>query len=260
MKVEPFHVSKSIALKIKNATTTTLRYSTFLSMSKDSVQSILMLLKCCTREKDLCKGHRMHEDILKRRLLKKSIYIGTALVDLYAKCGALSKAQLVFDELPTQNVVSWTALIGGYAQYGHGEKALSCFEKMQQKGLSPDALTYVCILKACSSIKDAQKGSEIHAEIVKHGMLGNDSVLGTALVDMYVKCGAFAKAQQVFDVLPIQNIVSWNVLISGYFTFTAAFSWGNGVCFVTGIVDRILLDDVNYEIIEKDIYSLTNLN
>ena len=185
-------------------------------MSKDSVQSILMLLKCCTREKDLCKGHRMHEDILERGLLKKSIYIGTALVDMYAKCGALSKAQLVFDELPTQNVVSWTALIGGYAQYGHGEKALCCFEQMQQKGLSPDALTYVCILKACGSIKDAQKGSEIHAEIVKHGMLGNDSVLGTALVDMYAKCGALAKAQQVFDVLPIQNTVSWNVLISGY--------------------------------------------
>ena len=186
-------------------------------MSKDSVRSIVMLLKACTKEKDLCKGLRMHKDILKRGFLKKSIFVGTTLVDMYAKCGALSKAQLVFDELPTQNVASWTALIGGYAQYGHGEKALCCFEQMQQKGLSPDALTYVCILKACGSIKDAQKGSEIHAEIVKHGMLGNDSVLGTALVDMYAKCGALAKAQQVFDVLPIQNTISWNVLISGYF-------------------------------------------
>lgn len=66
-----------------------------------------------------------------------------------AKSGSLAEAQEVFDELPTKDIVSWTALMAGYAKQGFGEEALNFLEQMQQEGMSPDAVTVVCSLKAC---------------------------------------------------------------------------------------------------------------
>ena len=77
-------------------------------------------------------------------------------------------------------------------------------------------MTFTCILKACGSMGAAEMGREIHADIVKEGLLVHDSVLGNALVNMYAKCGALAMAQQVFDEISMRDIVSWTSLISGY--------------------------------------------
>ncbi|KAH7414859.1 hypothetical protein KP509_14G014400 [Ceratopteris richardii] len=143
-------------------------------------------------------------------------YDGTAAVDMYAKCGMLENAQKTFDELAVQNVVSWTALITGYAQNGSGEKALYCFEQMQRDGLSPNESTFSCILKACGAVGDFWKGCEVHVEIMKAALLERDIVIANALVDMYAKCGDMVKAQTVFNELSVPDVVSWSTLISGY--------------------------------------------
>ncbi|MCO5556815.1 hypothetical protein L7F22_010368 [Adiantum nelumboides] len=135
---------------------------------------------------------------------------------MYAKCGALTKAQKVLDELSIRNVVSWSALIAGYAEHGCGKEALCCFHRMRREGLSPNAITYACALKACSLTQDLHMGERIHDEIASQGLLEKDMVPGNALVDMYVKCGALTKAREVLDDLPIRNVVSWNALIGGY--------------------------------------------
>eukprot|EP00250_Pteridium_aquilinum_P032060 c44900_g1_i1 orf=1-327(+) len=108
---------------------------------------------------------------------------------MYAKCGLLKRAQEVFDSLLARDVVTWTALIAGFAKNEHGKEALKCFDHMQDEGVCPNAVTYVCCLKACGSIKALDKGREIHAKIEKEGLLGTNLALGNALVDMYVKCG-----------------------------------------------------------------------
>ena len=68
--------------------------------------------------------------------------LGNALVDMYAKCGTISKARQVLDELPSQNVVSWNELIAKYAQEGHAQQALDCSEEMQHESILPNAVTY----------------------------------------------------------------------------------------------------------------------
>ena len=141
-------------------------------------------------------------------------------VDMYAKCGVLSKAQQVLKELHLRNVVSWNALITGYADHGQGHEALNAFDQMQSEGFCPDDVTYMCILKGCGSIGAIDKGKQIHNEIVGRGLLETDIekdiVLGTALVDMYAKCGILERAQKVFDKLLIRNVVSWTSLLAGY--------------------------------------------
>eukprot|EP00250_Pteridium_aquilinum_P022128 c25307_g7_i3 orf=145-840(+) len=178
--------------------------------------TLLDSIKACGKQKDLLKGSRIHADILKSGLLSMDLHVGTALLRMYAKCGALAKAQGVFDELPTKDVATWTALIAGYARVRRSQDALNCYERMRCEGIPPSAVTYACILKACGTMGAADKGKQIHDEIVRQGLLQNDIVLGNALVDMYAKCGALAKAQCVLEELHFRDVVSWTTLIAGY--------------------------------------------
>ena len=86
------------------------------------------LLKASAKKKDLRAGTTLHNEIRRKELLEKNPYLVTDLINMYAKCGALLKAQKVLGKLPTRNVISWNALISGYAQEGRVYEALKCFE------------------------------------------------------------------------------------------------------------------------------------
>ena len=175
----------------------------------------LPFLKSCAKLKDLNIGLGVHAEIARTRILKDDIYVGTALIDMYVKCGCNTKAQQVFDELSVQDVIAWNVLSSGYTENGHGQKALQCFEKMKDQGVSQNAITFVNTLRACASICDSDKGEEIHAEIERKGLL-EDAFVSNTLVDMYARCGALTKAQQVFNKLRVQDVISWTSLMSGY--------------------------------------------
>eukprot|EP00250_Pteridium_aquilinum_P017068 c23433_g9_i2 orf=217-2538(+) len=178
--------------------------------------ALVALLKACGARKDLRRGSRIHTAVAKRGLLQKNVFVGSAVIHMYAKCGALAKAQEVFDALPIQNVVSWNTLIAGYVQHKCNEEALNCFERMQGEGVFPDKVTFSCILKACGSIEAADKGQKVHAQILRDGLVERDVVIGTGLVDMYAKCGLLEEAQDAFDSSPTHDVVSWTVLVAGY--------------------------------------------
>ena len=78
----------------------------------------MAFLKICAQRKDLCEGYRIHAYIVRKGLLEKNPYLATDLINMYAKCGALLKAQKVLGKLPTRNVISWNVSILGYAQEG----------------------------------------------------------------------------------------------------------------------------------------------
>ena len=132
--------------------------------------SVSSLLKSCAEQKDLEKGFRIHENLLRTDWLEKSVFIGSALVSLYAKCGALNEAKEVFNRIEARNSVSWNALIGGYAQHGHPNEALQCFHQMCEN-IFPDSITFVCALKACGNTESLlDKGKEIHLQILNEDL------------------------------------------------------------------------------------------
>ena len=108
---------------------------------------------------------------------------------------------------------SWSTLIGAYVQKGEGHKELKAFSRMKREGLSPNEVTFACVLKACGSIEAFYMGKQIHVHIIGSGIIMESNVVATALVDMYGKCGVLTKAQQTFEVIHHQNRVSWNTLI-----------------------------------------------
>ena len=175
--------------------------------------TFIYVLKACGNTKSTKKGKEIHAGIIRRE--ENNIY-GSALVDMYARCGELVMAQNVFDKLHEHDIVSWTALMLGYTDHGHGDEALKCYELSHLEGLFPNAVTFACILKACGSIGAVDKAEEIHGEITRGKFLEKSMVLGSALIDTYAKCGVLTKAQLVFDELSVHNVVSWTSLIAGH--------------------------------------------
>ncbi|KAH7278255.1 hypothetical protein KP509_38G032900 [Ceratopteris richardii] len=194
------------------------------------------MLKACASIGACDEGQKIHDEIERQGLLEVDIMVGNALVDMYAKCGKLSKAQEVLHQLPFRDIVSWNALIIGFAQGGLGEQALSCFEKMQSEGISPDAVSFLCILNVCSHFGHVDKGYEYFVTMTtKYGIIPNSECF-TCIIDlfwmcrtsrkgsatdpgdanMYAKCGKFSKAQDVLQNLPFRDVVSWSALIAGY--------------------------------------------
>ena len=164
---------------------------------------------------DIGKAHEAHAGIVKQGF-EMDVSVGSALVDVYGKCGFVIEAQIIFSQLSSRNAITWNTYITLYAENLHGKGILSLLYQMQFEGVCPDAVTFLCSLKG-SSIADSDeyRGQQIHIEIFKRGLEGLPS-LGNALVDMYSKCGLFWEAHDVFNRLSIQNVVSWTALITGY--------------------------------------------
>ncbi|KAH7387230.1 hypothetical protein KP509_16G011900 [Ceratopteris richardii] len=178
--------------------------------------TLIHLLQACSSIGAVEEGEKIHDEVMRQGLLQESIVVGNALIDMYAKCGALTKAQKVFDDLPVRNIVSWCTIIASYARAQQGQRAIGCMERMQQEGFSPNPVTFTCMLKACGNLGAAEKGQELHDHISKEGFLKGNLVLGTALLDMYAKCGDLDKAHGVLEVLPLGDVISWSTLIAGY--------------------------------------------
>ncbi|KAJ7540196.1 hypothetical protein O6H91_10G005000 [Diphasiastrum complanatum] len=182
-------------------------------LAPDKVLFVL-LLKACARLAALEQGRELHSHIIKRGF-QSDVIVGSTLVNMYAKCGCTEDARELFDNTSERDVVSWTAMIAGYAQNGLGEEALALYEQMKQEGVQPNNVTFVLLLKACASLAALEQGKQLHSEIIKRGFQ-SDVVVGSTLVDMYAKCGCTEDARELFDNMSERNVVSWNAMIAGY--------------------------------------------
>lgn len=190
----------------------------FESMKEEGVKpsrvTYLCALKACASIGAICKGKLVHVEIIKSGL-ELDCLVGSTLVDMYSKCGSLEDAHKVFDNLPTRDVVSWGAIIVGYAQHGHGEPALELFKQMQQAGVKPGKVAYSSALKACAGLGAIGQGRLLHDMTIRCG-LDLDVILGSSIVDFYAKCERLDDARKVFDKLIHRDLVSWGAMIAGY--------------------------------------------
>ncbi|XP_057858441.1 pentatricopeptide repeat-containing protein At4g18520, chloroplastic [Cryptomeria japonica] len=175
--------------------------------------TFVSVLQACREVGDLEAGMQIHGWIVKNGF-QSNKYLVTTLVDLYCDCGTLDDARHLFDEITERDVVSWTAMIARYSQQGHGEEALRLFNEMRQTDVMANYFTVPCVLKACSSLRDIQQGQGLHAYAIKIGV-ECDMFVGSALVDMYEKCGSLADARRVFNQIPQRDEILWNTMIIG---------------------------------------------
>ncbi|CAI0472527.1 unnamed protein product [Linum tenue] len=171
----------------------------------------------CVSIRDLRGGIRYHCLAITTGFLANA-YVGSSLITLYSKCGELGHAHKVFNEMPVRNVVSWTAIISGFAQECHVNLCLELYSEMMMKStLRPNDFTLTSLLSACSGIGALGQGKSAHCQALQMGL---DSYLHVAnsLISMYSKCGSLEDALLVFDNMSSNNrdLVSWNSMIAGY--------------------------------------------
>lgn len=167
-------------------------------------------LKACIGIGTLEQSLWVHLEVIKWGF-ETEIFVGSTLIDMYAKCGSLEKACQIFDKLPERNVVTWSVLIDGHTQQGQGDQALALFEQMQTRGTEPNPVTFASILKACSHV---EAGRIIHAQAVGHG-LEFDKFVGSKLVNMYSECACLLDARTTVIRLHERHIDAWDSLIEG---------------------------------------------
>ncbi|KAJ6683218.1 hypothetical protein OIU74_021306 [Salix koriyanagi] len=136
------------------------------------------------------------------------------MISGYVKCGEFEKARALFDSMPDKDNVSWSAMISGYAQQDKFTETLVLFQEMQIEGTKPDETILVSVISACTHLAALDQGKWIHAYIRKNGLKIN-IILGTTLINMYMKLGCVEDALEVFRGLEEKGVSTWNALILG---------------------------------------------
>ncbi|KAF2306121.1 hypothetical protein GH714_012812 [Hevea brasiliensis] len=198
-----------------------------------------------TALEDLCLGKQFHACAMKTGV-NGIVFVGSAILDFYAKLSSIEEARKAFEdiqepnvvscttlihgylkqgriedallhfrEMPERNVVSWNVMIGGCSQLGQNEEAVNLFVEMLRQGLMPGPSTFPCAISAVSNIAALGMGKSFHACVVKSSC-NFDVFVGNSLISCYAKCGSMEDSLLVFNKLPDRNIVSWNALICGF--------------------------------------------
>ena len=164
--------------------------------------------------KETIGGRQLHSLIIKMGF-SSFTFVANTVLDFYSKCELLEESLKTFDEMDEHDVVSWNALIAGHLASCHYGEAIELLKDMLFEGHRPNLYTYSNILNISSDIPAIEWGKQTHCCIVKPGFDSN-VVIGSALVDMYAKCGRLNDARKVFDHLSSKNLVSWNTMLVGY--------------------------------------------
>lgn len=175
---------------------------------------IVRILSACAHLGDSATGVWIDQYVTVESGMGRNLFISTALVDMYAKCGNMESARSVFESIPEKDIVLWSAMIQGYASNGLPKEALEMFFLMLGNDMRPDCYATVGMLNACARL-GALKLGEWTRDLMGWDEFLDNPVLGTALIDMYTKCGAIAQAWKVFREMRNKDRVVWNAAISG---------------------------------------------
>ncbi|XP_023549692.1 pentatricopeptide repeat-containing protein At3g16610-like [Cucurbita pepo subsp. pepo] len=140
--------------------------------------------------------------------------IQSALIDMYAKCGSLAEAKKVFDKISDADTISWTAIIAGHAQHGMVDDALQLFRRMDQLGVEPNAVTFLCVLFACSHGGLVEEGLQYFKLMKETYGLVPGMEHYSCIVDLLSRVGRLNDAMEFISKMPIEpNEMVWQTLL-----------------------------------------------
>ncbi|XP_020588521.1 pentatricopeptide repeat-containing protein At1g74600, chloroplastic-like [Phalaenopsis equestris] len=177
--------------------------------------ALTSVLKTCLEKKDLDLGMQLHSCALKFGL-DSDTPAGNALLTMYSRCGeAIDSASQVFERIPKPNIITWTAMLSAFVQYGMTNEVISFYRKMLGVGITENEYCFATVLPAFSELSVVEHGRMIHSRVLK-SKVQSDVGVGNALMDMYFKCGSLEDAHLVFQTMKNIDVVSWTIMIYGY--------------------------------------------
>eukprot|EP01018_Ginkgo_biloba_P009787 Gb_07730 [translate_table: standard] len=180
---------------------------------KPNAVTFASVLPACAGLSALKKGKEVHDNII-RSLIQRNVFVGNALVDMYAKCGSIENARNVFDKMPERNFISWNAMIGGYAMHGCGKEALQLFEQMQHSGMNPNHVTFVSVLSACCHAGLVDDGWQYFNSMSRDYHVTPAVEHYGCMVDLLGRAGHLDEAEDLINKMPMKpNDVVWGSLL-----------------------------------------------
>ncbi|KAL3724685.1 hypothetical protein ACJRO7_029796 [Eucalyptus globulus] len=162
---------------------------------------------------DVRKGKEIHGYAV-RNGFDSNLFIGSTLIDMYAKCACVADSYRVFHMLPQRDGISWNSIIGACLQNGMFDEGLKFFRLMLKDDVKPGPISFSSIIPACSHLTSLHLGKQLHGYIIRAGFDYN-VYIASSLVDMYAKCGKIEKAKWIFRNMELHDIVSWTAIVMG---------------------------------------------
>ncbi|KAL5545001.1 hypothetical protein UlMin_008785 [Ulmus minor] len=178
-----------------------------------SRSSYTIALSTCAEISALELGKQLHGRVIKAGN-ETGCYVGNALLVMYSKCGSIEEAFDVFNGIEAKDIVSWNTMIAGYARHGFGKKALIVFESMKAAGITPDDVTMVGVLSACSHTGLVERGTKYFYSMKKdYGIIANPKHY-TCMIDLLGRAGRLEEAQNLIRNMPFEpDAATWGAVL-----------------------------------------------
>lgn len=182
-------------------------------ISADSA-TFASILRACANLACLSLGQQLHSYIIRSGYIS-NVFSGSALLDMYAKCGSIKDALQMFLEMPVRNLVSWNALISACAQNGDGELTLRSFDQMVHSGLQPDSVSFLSVLCACSHCGLVEEGTKYFNSMTQTYKLVPKREHYASMVDMLCRSGRFDEAERLMAQMPFEpDEIMWSSILN----------------------------------------------
>ncbi|CAN4121142.1 unnamed protein product [Withania somnifera] len=190
----------------------------FRMMRKCGIQpdetTMVVLLSACAELGELSLGKWIHCQVIEQGMFV-NCQLGTSLVDMYAKCGSVDYARLIFDRIGERNVWTWSAMILGLAQHGFAAQALELFWKMKDFSVKPNYVSFLGVLCACSHVGMVEEGHHLFQEMESVHRIKPMVAHYGAMVDILSRAGRLEEAYKFIVDMPIEaDAVIWRTLLS----------------------------------------------
>lgn len=175
-----------------------------------------VVLKACVELREVKYGEMIHGLVKKDATVGSDLYVGSALIDMYAKCGRMTDALKVFDELEKPDIVTWSSMVSGFEKNGFPFEAVEFLRRMAMASdVSPDRVTLITLVSACTKLSNSRLGRCVHGFVMRRGFAKDLSLLNS-LLNCYAKSRAFKEAVNLFKMMAEKDVISWCTLIACY--------------------------------------------
>eukprot|EP00268_Persea_americana_P023651 TRINITY_DN23192_c2_g1_i1.p1 TRINITY_DN23192_c2_g1~~TRINITY_DN23192_c2_g1_i1.p1 ORF type:complete len:539 (-),score=99.15 TRINITY_DN23192_c2_g1_i1:932-2548(-) len=175
--------------------------------------TLVTVLSACARLGSLDVGKWVHV-YSKSNGFKENVYVGNALIDMYAKCGSIESSIDVFNDMNFRDLITWNSMIGGLAMHGRGTDALNVFDRMKKDGQTPDGITFIGVLCACTHMGLVKDGFSYFQSMIDHYSIVPQIEHYGCMVDLLGRAGLLFEAVDFVRKMPIKaDCVIWSALL-----------------------------------------------
>ncbi|KAJ6967143.1 Pentatricopeptide repeat [Populus alba x Populus x berolinensis] len=191
--------------------------------------TMVSVLLACASISDLQCARLVHRFINRNSNVRQDVFLKTALINMYSKCGSVEEALVTFYKMEYTDVFTWTAMIEGLANNGYGNEALSMFNRMENQGIRPNEATLVSVLTACIHSGLVKEGCQLFKSMVSDYKMQLKMEHFGCLIDLLSRAGLLHQAEEFIQLLlPEERLIAYKTLLSACMKYSE-FDFGKKV-------------------------------